>query len=421
MSLSVSTNRAISTAAKPTSGLRAAKTSRVLAGLLAAWFHVASASVEEEQPTYVSPDEPVNEYLDAIDRIESEYGPYATELSDMYLGLGQTLMDLGEYEKARDAFNRGVMVVRVNSGPNSPEQTNHLYLLANIETVLGEYKAANKVLRTIYFINSDHYGEESVELLPVLERMYQWYMTTRPLDTGMTKFEDYERAIELTEEMVRVSKAVKGSTDSYTALSYQRLGEAQFRAARYLDGLDLNLYSSVRVTAGPYFDAGRRAFEKYLQALAANPDTTPPQFAEAVANLADWYTDFENPGKSRDLYLLGYKTLAQSEEYAELAERYMNHPEPVYFIDNPQQIYLVDAPEDFQETKIDISMTVTSTGNVRNIEVLNAPEALSKDDLRDIEKYLQSTTFRPAMKEGDVVTTKDFIWQSSIVPLRAAS
>ena len=178
------TKQARTASTTPLFGLLQRQLTLGLGCILAGLFFLDHALGQEEEAVYVSPSEPANEYLDAIDRIEAEYGPYATELSDLYLGLGQTLMNSGDYEQARDAFHRGVMVVRVNSGPNSPEQTNHLYMLANIEILLGELKAADEVLHNIYFINSNYYGEDSPEMLPVLERIYQWYLVTRPPGPG---------------------------------------------------------------------------------------------------------------------------------------------------------------------------------------------------------------------------------------------
>ena len=65
---------------------------------------------------------------------------------------------------------------------------------------------------------------------------------------------------------------------------------------------------------------------------------------------------------------------------------------------------------------LDISMTVTNSGVVRYVEVLNAPEDMSKDDLELIKRRVRGIMFRPAVKEGEVVTTEDFIWQYAIVP-----
>lgn len=416
-------------------GMRQPHLAAALGCLLAALLFVAGAAAQDDQPGYVSPRNSANNYLDAIDRIEADYGPYATELSDLYLGLGQTLLTNGEFEKAKDAFHRGVMVLRVNSGPNSPEQTNHLYLIANVETLLGETRAADDILHNIYFINAQHYGATSPEMLPVLDRMYTWYQLTRPPASDLADYADYERIVELTEKMVGVCEVSKGLGHPDTTAAYRRLGEAHFQAVRYLMGqgmaMTLDAYvavssrtlesaSAVKVSVGKHYDAGRKAYKTYLESLAANGSTTPPEFAEALADMGDWYLVLEKSRRARGLYQEAYQVLAQSEEYAELAASHMNQPRPVHFA-YPQPSLPEDAPVELLELNLDISMTVTSFGDVRYVEVLNAPEDISEDDLGAIIRGVRETPFRPAMKEGQVVTTKDFIWQYAIVPQESPS
>jgi hypothetical protein len=165
-----------------------------------------------------------------------------------------------------------------------------------------------------------------------------------------------------------------------------------------------------------HYNAGRKAFKKYLDSMLANGSTTPLGIAEALADLGDWYLVFEKPRKSRQFYESGYQILAQSEKYAELADSYMSHPKPMHFITNPLPDLFENTPTEIQEMSLNISMTVTSHGDVRNVEILNAPEDMSKDDLRAIERRVKGTPFRPAMKEGEVVTTQDFIWRYAIAP-----
>lgn len=380
---------------------------------------------------YVSPYDPVDQYLEAIDRIEMDYGPYAAELSDLYLGLGQTLLSSGEYERARDAFYRGVQGVRVNSGPNSPDQTNHLYLIANIEVVLGEFGTAEDVLENIYFVNSSHYGEDSAEMLPVLERMYQWHSMMRPAHSPDTNFRDFAKRVELTEEMVRVNEIVHGKGHPETSEAYRRLAEADFQAMLHLmnETIWLSPEEQVAVSSGivyiqggdaspfgDHYDQGRKAFRKYLESLAANDSTTALEYAEAFASLGDWCLVFEKPRQARNLYERAYKVLSQSDGYAHMAERYMAKPQPVYFM-SPQPWLLEGLPEEqLRNLAIDISMTVNTLGVVRDVEILETPEGLTQDHLAAIQKWLRATSFRPALKEGEVVTSRDFIWQFIVTP-----
>ena len=379
--------------------------------------------------------DPANDYLEAIDRIEGEYGPYATELSDLYLGLGQAMLDRGEYEKARDAFSRGLMTVRVNSGPKSPEQTDHLYLLANVETLLGNIGTTDDILGNIYLVNAEYYGDDSLEMVPVIERMYLWYLAARPPGSELAEYEEYVRGIEMMQKLVAINELHYGPGDAATADANRRLGEAEFRAVRYLleQGIEFTLDSrmdllgrtmdtqgGVKVSIGDHYYAGRSAFKKYLDALEADGSNTPLDYAQAYADLGDWYLGVGKFRNARQSYERAYRVLAQSDEYAALADHYMAQPKPVHFFQPPPD-FLDDPEVAIPELHLDISMTVTRTGDVLSAVVLNPPADLSEEILGDILQLVRETPFRPAMKAGDLVTTKAFIWQFAILPRERAS
>lgn len=94
-----------------------------------------------------------------------------------------------------------------------------------------------------------------------------------------------------------------------------------------------------------------------------------------------------------------------------MAREFMSDPKPMHFVGNPMAVESESAQADARAIRLEVSMTVTSYGSVRNVEVLNPPEAISEDMLRDIKKQVKTIPFRPAMKEGEVVTTKEFIWR----------
>ena len=373
--------------------------------------------------------DPASDYLDAIDRVEGEYGPYATELSDLYLGLGQTMLDRLEYEQARDAFSRGLMVMRVNTGPRSPQQTDHLYLLANVETLLGNLDTADDILGNIYLVNAEHYGENSLEMLPVIERMRQWYLAAHPPGSDYADYPEYVRVIEMAQKIVSINEQHHGPGDAGTAAAFRHLGEAEFMTVRYLldQGIEFTLDSrmdllgrtmdtegGVKVSIGDHYYAGRSAFRHYLAAIEADPAKTPLDHARAYADLGDWYLGVGKFRNARQLYEQAYRVLAESDDYAGVAEDYMAQPKPVHFFQPPPD-FLGDAEISISELHLDISMTVTRTGNVLSPAVLNAPEGLPEDILGDILQLVRETPFRPAVKAGNLVTTKDFIWQFAIL------
>ncbi len=383
---------------------------------------------EDGNPTFVVPEDPKTPYLDAIDRLEEDYGPYATELSDLYMGLGEVFMKDGEFEEARDAYHRGVMVVRVNAGPNSPEQTNLLYLIANIETLLDEPKQADKIIGNIRFINEQYYGEGSAELFPVYDRIYEWYNTARPLDIKESEYKDYLQLIDVCEAMVDIHVKTNGLTIPEAAIAYRRLAESHFEAMRFAIAEDewvdprIVVGSDVpyRITPGfddlsmrEHYKEGRDAFRTYLELVKSDETKTPLDHAEALADLADWSLFFEKYRAARLLYEEAYQVLAGSPEYAGLVDEYLGRPRPMEFTDVIDGL-AEEIPAVEGTTSVDISMTVTRIGDVRYVEILNPPAGLTDDDLTEIRRSVQDTPFRPGLKGGKAVTTEGFIWQHVI-------
>ena len=436
MPVSVETRQAVKRPAIPLLGLRQQKSRRLVGCVLACFVLMGSAVEEDPQGAYQSPVNPADVYLDAIENIEADYGPYATELSDLYVGLGQTFFDLGEYDRARDAFNRGVMVQRVNLGPNSPEQTNQLYVLANLEFMMGEWDAANEILENIYFINADHYGPDSVEMLPVLKRIYSWFLVTRPPGAEGARFEDYQRMIDITEELARVSEVSLGELSGEAASAHRMNGEAQFQMAlflrgyefslnrdRYLAMSDETLFSPDRtgLSIDQYLQEGRRSFDRYEEALWMSQSVTPEEYADALADMGDWYLLAEKYRKSWNMYEQGYKVLSENKDTAELASLYMSEPRPMHFVVDPASALMEETPSDDESDGLDISMTVTGSGKLRAIGILDVPEEMTRDEIREIERQVRRIPFRPAMKDGKVVTTKDFKWRYKMAPKEDAS
>jgi tetratricopeptide (TPR) repeat protein len=107
---------------------------------------VQSQTIEEQQPA----SDPVSDYMDAIDNIEAEYSAYSTELSDLYLGLGKSLYSRQEYEKARQAFQRGMQIQRINYGLNSLSQGPYLLSIADAESFLGNWDESQEALENLY-------------------------------------------------------------------------------------------------------------------------------------------------------------------------------------------------------------------------------------------------------------------------------
>lgn len=374
--------------------------------------------------------DPVRDYLEAISQAESLGGAYANELVDLYHGMGQSLANLGELEEARDAFHRAAMVSRVNSGPNSLEQTNYLYSIADIEFRVGDPEAAVSALEQIYRIHAHHHGEDNPDMLPVLEQISSWYADRLERSAGPARPSDYENLNYLAERIAYLTEARYGLADPRSAMSNRALAQAHFRAIHQvaLSGQspvpELVMNSDVRGNPlNPsrlivdHFLAGEAALKRAVESWQLNPEATDLHLAEAVAQVGDWNLAFEYNRSAEHNYEEAYRILADSPEFGALVEDYLGRPAPIRVM-NTTASFVRDLDPSDAESNLEISMTVMPNGRLENVEIIRAPGSLSEEKSQEIKRILEGALFRPALVDGKVHALEGFVWK--VPALRSA-
>jgi tetratricopeptide (TPR) repeat protein len=372
--------------------------------------------------TYPGAD-PVREYLEAIAKAESLEGAYSNALVDLYHGMGHSLIELGELDEARDAFHRAALVARVNSGPNSIEQVNYLYSVADIEFRVGDPEAAVSALELIYRIHAEHHGDENPDLLPALEQLSSWYADRLAQGAGPVRPSDYENLSYLAERIAYLTEARFGLGHPRTALSSRALAQAHFRAIHQValtgqspepdlvmnsdeDGNRLNPSRSML----DHFLAGEAALKRAVQSWQENPDATDLQVAEAVAQVGDWNLAFEYYRSAEHNYENAYRILADSADFDSLADDYLGRSVPVRVM-NTTTPFVRDLDPPATGNSLEISMTVMPNGRLDNVEIINAPDSLSAEQAQEIRKILKGALFRPGVIDGAVQTLEGYVWK----------
>jgi len=290
--------------------------------------------IEADTSVYVSPADPVTTYLDAIDEAEVMNGAYSTELADLYLGLGKSLLDNKELDDAKQAFQQGSQIVRVNFGLNSPEQTNFLFSVADIESIQGNRRIADKVLKDIYAINARNYGRKAPQMIPVLNGLLNWYHNHRPADAEVNRYEDLARTGDITGEMAEITELDKGLGHPDTTHIYRKLGQIHWYTAKYVLGKGISVEPGVIMATGKpsysvrvqevsikaHFRQGRGAFAKVAESVLADENSTALEHAESIAQLGDWNLAFGKKQAASAEYSRAHKLLAERLNSSEVAD-----------------------------------------------------------------------------------------------------
>ena len=402
------------------------------AAVALALFSVAPGLSAQIADSTVQKD-PVQTYYDAIDQAQSLGGPYALELVDLYYGYGQALLDAGDYEEARDAFHRTIMVSRVNDGPNNLEQCSYLYSVAEAEARLGNLDASIEVLEHIYRLNAMAYGEDNPAMLPVVEQIIDWYTEKKPLQGPLLGASDIENRSYLASRVAALTLAEEGLGSAKTALGYRALGQFHFKSILYLlssgespspellmNNEEVNAEYIFERSLRNHFEGGEEAFQLAENSWRANPQATDLEVAEAMAQLGDWYLALEHFRAAARQYEQAYQLLANSEEFGSMAEAYFGQPAPMQFL-NTSGEFVRDLNPPLTEGGLEISMTVTRNGRLMEIQFITPIGSESEDQEEEIRERLQGTRFRPAVIAGEVETTHDFVWRPPLVGHKIAA
>jgi len=376
----------------------------------------------------------VGVYLEAIERAETLGGPYAVELVDLYHGYGQALLEEGDLEEARDAFHRTAMVARVNSGPNSLEQTNYLYGIAQVESLLGNLDESVGILANIYSLHARHYGEDDPAMLPVVQQIYAWYQEKQPLNAPLARSSDYLNRSFLAGRIAALSEKDLGLGTSETAMRYRELGQMHFHAIYYMlqtgeppqpqlvmnnnNGSGSQWYFERSISA--HFKAGEEVFARVVESWHNNPEATDLEVAEGIAQLGDWYLALQHFRSAEKQYERAYRVLASSKTFAGVADEYMGAPSPLRFL-NTTDRFVRDLAAPVPEGGLAISMTVTRNGSLHDVKLVSTPEGASEKDFQELAQRLENTRFRPAIINGEAERIEGFVWRPPAVVRKIAA
>lgn len=380
----------------------------------------------EEETAYEPVHDEVVQYLVAIDRTEARTSAYSTELADLYLGLGQSLLEQHDFEEAKEAFQQGMQIVRVNYGLNSPEQSNYLYAIANIESQLGNRKEVDQVMENIYLINARNYGEQSPEMIPVLDRMLGWFMNHRPLEHEDSRFADMERAELLAARKAEIVEAHLGLGHPETTAVYRQVGQISWQTARYVLSQGMSVEKGLIVAVGsppqnPNARAisikslvanGEAAFAKAAASVNQDENSTALEKAEAISQLGDWNLAFGRRRTAGDYYEQAHRLLLEDPNYRHYADEYFDVPTPVRFLQ--QDLQPVDPGAAATAGTLAINMTITEGGRPLDVDIPNPPEAFPADHVRLMKRMVSEMRFRPRLVNGTPEKIENFNFQLAL-------
>jgi tetratricopeptide (TPR) repeat protein len=381
----------------------------------------------------------IQAYTESANLMAAELGPFDPGMFQKYLSLGLAQQELGQHEEAIKAFEAAEHISRVNDGLNTPMAIAPIEAAILSHVALGDMPTANRRLQYLLLISRNYYGSSSIQLVPLLSSMGDWYMdtflnsiTSPPEPTISINIGNGMQGQRMDPRRQAFGNLFRAQGNYYQAIN-NLLNNGAIRSPALLE-LEKNLVetyflnahreslmrstnffvrSSGRVSTGSHvrrnefsgysrnYLNGRHAYERmrYYQQFQQNPD--PLEQAQIIVGQGDWNLLFGH-------HALALRTYHEALELLQVNKAPQEHIDALFSPQTPQNLPLFSAvphsrtwlgladthPVEY-EGHIDVSFELSRYGKARKIKVLDRQGLSSPDIERRLRRLLTSTRFRP--------------------------
>lgn len=360
-------------------------------------------------------------YEDLIKELETRGGVYDSQLSEVLVGLGGLYQGAGMYQEAVNLFERAYHIARVNSGLYALEQLAILEKLIESNRKLKNWQAVDQNYHNLLWISKRHYGDNSTELLSLIERVGRWHLQARELLDDSEAFAHALQAEELFSWSVDIITADGGPDDLRLINPLYGIALTNYHIATQVSSLD-SLRGLGRTHRGSNrarrlleeqrarddmiiqsFITGREALRQIVEIHATNPILPVSTHAMALTHLADWFLLFNKRNSASETYQQAYNLMQSDGMPQKQIDQLFGQPRTL-----PAIRFAITSPEDELPENppyVLASFDVSPSGKARNIQIIESSEEDDVSYRRKAKRSIAATRFRPRYENGQPVLT----------------
>lgn len=335
-----------------------------------------------------------------IEEIEANHSRVDESLIVPLTLLGDGQRQLGNFVEALEAYDRARYVSRLVNGLHSIDQVDVLYREAETYYELGQIGRAGQRHEYAFSIFLRSFEEDSVELLPGVFALAEWYIETRNIFAARGL---YQNAVDISKTHLertdpRNIRALEGLASTYRLERFTPPAEYEVPQQDLLASM-LPEASSFRYVAKLNdFAKGEEALKELVKIELEREGSTVESIAYAKLALADWFLLFQKHQRAGVIYRDIWAMFASNPNASFVRQEFVA-PKALYYPlgRNPglQASSLLQNPI---EGTVEFSFDVTDEGEVTNIEVVTIePDGRYQDEFMD---WMERARFRPIINEG---------------------
>ena len=390
----------------------------------------------------------IEQYEEQLDAIEGDAGPFATDLYETLLDLGNQYQQLGDHESAIETFDRAEYVSRINHGLFHPEQVASIEGLIESYIAIGDVGSANAKQRYLIYLSEQYFGENNLNALPSIIELADQNMANyeRVMNMPVQPTISFSSSVgpgsassrQPTPRQMAFGSLYQAQQNYVRAISTLMQNQQYFDPVlldleyRYIETLFLQAYRSAIIEEPDYYlsekasrtgsrirNNNRRnsvsylrgvyAFERMLIYVRNNPRADPLILVNTLMNYGDWNLMFGRTRTAVEKYTEAsreaHKRNIPAQEIENIFRPTMHvHLPALTAKPNSRDKFGIPANETLaHEGYIDIAFTVSRYGRAGGISTIDKSENVTRKIERRLKKYLRNSPFRPRLqKDGSV-------------------
>jgi tetratricopeptide (TPR) repeat protein len=347
-------------------------------------------------------------YMRVIEQIEATGRLTSPRLARAYGGLATTYHAARRYDLAAANFERAIALHRRAEGLFDEGQLPLLEKQADSLTELERAEEALLAHRYALRIVDRKHGERSLPYARQLESVGRWYTRVRSYEAGRVTL---RRSASLVESVAGAdSPEMAGPLTGLAENARRWLLDPQARAASAADEERRAMFHDAAMPAPPGLSMstvageGLKALERAASIVDASPDSSPTLVAGVHSQLGDWHQARQLPDEARPHYQRAWHAAGAAPDGAALQQALFGAPALIrYVLPDGWDRYARRPPEEVERRNVEIELTVTATGEVRDSRAVSGT-----DDERLVKQALASVAtarYRPRLVDGQPVDT----------------
>ncbi len=383
----------------------------------------------------------IESYQTLLKEMEQDLGPYAPDLFDEFLTLGNLYQQMHNHDEAIAAFEKAEHISRINNGLYSLDQAMTVEQIIESHLASGELLEADRKMEYLAYIYEQAHGPGKPEIANAFSTLGDWNMAGFHMRIRMAPLEGLPHPgsgpqganprmyafMKLGQAQMAYVKAIRAlvlnGAIRHPDLPYleKRLVESFFLQANrqslmlnadsYLIRKPVSTGSLIRRdprnNSTPMMRKGSEAYGRILYYQKSNPNTAPEEVAQTMIEQGDWLTLFNRKVQGMKLYREAREYMEQhGVPEATIADMLSpNIPATLpTFTRTPHTRANFDLP-DWQQVSydgyIDVSFTLNRYGKARKVKILGSSEEVSKEVEKRLLRLVRDSQYRPRLDVGD--------------------